>query len=323
MRSVLVAFFAIVMIASAPDAAFTQTMLPAVPAADMFVPVYNFGSPRPATAKPSISAGYVWDSRKTRYSFTAHGTGLGGATERRLQSNLSTLHVSGTIPVIMRNQGGIVVTGGWAIPCTDDAPAEDFNPPGTFLDGRTWRGRTTWATAEVLLAYSIRPGFSGLVGYRWDYWHTGYDNPRDETVGFFEAAPTDSADYRMKTWMPFMGLALNFSGLRSAVIVGVTSSGTVEYEEVRNGSGSQRLDVYEGDSGKAYFLEATGEYTVASGSFRGSNNAELCLFGRYSYLKHETDVTGRRTGTFTAQDTFDFEMRRDLFVAGAEASVTF
>lgn len=323
MRSVPGVLCAVVMIVGMPQFAFAQGMLPGGPGFGPPLPAFYYGSPRPASAKPSISTGYVWDSRKTHFSLTADGTGLGGIRERRRECELSALYVSGSLPVIMRNMGGMVLSGSWATPSPSDSRADDFDPPGTYLVGRTWTGKTSWATAEVLLAYSFQAGFSGVAGYRWDYLQTGYSGPRDVSAGFVAAARTDSADFYMETWLPFVGVAGSYWGLRFAGIAGVTSGGTVKYEEVRNGGGSQRLDVFEGNLDKAYFIELTGEYTVASGFTQGGTQAELSIFGKYNLLKTEADLTGQRTGTATAQDTFDFELRRDLFVVGAEASVTF
>ncbi len=323
MRSISAALCAITIIVGAAMPVFAQGMLPGGPGPFGFLPACYFSCPKPATAKPSLGAGYVWASRKTDFTLTADGPGLGGITERRVESDLSSVYLSGTVPVIMRNMGGMVLSGACAIPSRSDMKADDLNPPGTYVSGRRWSGRTGWAIADMLFAYAIRPGLSGVTGYRWDYWQTGYNDPRDPSGTFLEGTATDTADFYMETWMPLVGLAGNFSGMRMAGMVGVASGGTVKYQEVRNGGGVERFDVFSGDAGKAYFFELTGELTVASGFIREGVEAELTIFGKYNSLKQQADLKGRRTGTATAQDTFDFEIKRDLMVAGAEASVTF
>ena len=324
MRNVLGALCAVLVMAGVPYGVSAQGALPGVPVSAAPFPPLCFGWPEPASAKPSISAGYVWDSRQTDYSFTADGPGIEGVTERRIQSDLSAVCVSGSMPVIMRNMGGMVLSGSWAIPSRSDARADDFNPPGTQLGGRTWTGITTWATAETLLAYSIRPGLSGVAGYRWDYWQTGYDDPEDVSAGFIAAAATDSADFCMETLDALLRSCLQSFGSAIVVYRGYhiqwPRSNTKKCAMAAESKGWIPLkETWTSPT----FLRLSANFTVASGLIRGQTRATLSVFGKYNYLKTETNLTGRRTGTISAEDTFDFEIKRELFVAGAEASVNF
>lgn len=323
MRSVVGALCAVMIIVSVPHSTFGQAPLRGFPGSEVLFPGGCHDMPAPASFTPSIVAGYVRDKRKTDYSFTARGAGIGGVTRRRYEYELSALYLAGVLPVTMRDLGAIVLSGSWAAPSRSGTRADDFNPPGVRVGGRTWTGDTSWATGEVLAAYGLCPGVSGLAGCRWDYWQTSYDDPTKVSAGFAAAASSDTAFFHLESWSPFLGLACGLYGVRLAGLAGTAAGGFVEHKEARNGGGSQRFDVFSGALDKTYFFELTGEITVASGSIQGGTNGRLSLFVKYNTLSTQADVRGRRTGTATAEDTFDFEVRRDLVVVGAEATVTF
>jgi hypothetical protein len=295
------------------------------------------------TIKPALSVGYLLNLGNTEYTLTARGAGIGGVTKRLYDYDTSSaIYLAGRIPVTIGRRFEATLSGSWGIPAgSSDVKHEDFFG-GALLGGRTWDAETSWVTGDVRLSYAIVKDFAFIKavapvgGLRYDYWKTTYDDPHKVSPGFAAAAPTDEANFHTSALLPYVGLTATIRGLKIGafggdlklgVIGGWTVWGKVRHEEDRNGGGSVRSDEFKGDlrnSSHAFdFGEFFGSYTVWSFAPSRRIHGSLSLFGKYNLFNAKGKLDGTRTGTFSAQDTFDFKIERSSAAVGICAALAF
>jgi hypothetical protein len=293
------------------------------------------------SVKPAVSLGFQWNFASTDYSLKARSTGIGGVTRREFDyGGAPSIYVDGRVPFTFGKRLEVAFSGSWATTgSSSDVRANDFFG-GALLGGRTWdNAQTYWVTGNVQASYALikdfhfLKAFAPIVGLRYDYGHSSFDDPHDVSPGFAAAAPADTADFNSEALLPYLGLTTTIGGLKTdwfggdlklTFIGGWTAWGRVRHEEDRNGGGSTRFDQFKGnlDSG-SYFIEVGGEYTVVSIDLSRSMELSLSLFTKYDLFRANGKLDGVRTGTFSERDTFDFEMDRSAITGGITGALTF
>jgi hypothetical protein len=299
-------------------------------------------NPGSITVRPALSVGYLLNLGDTEYTLTARGAGIGGVTKRLYDYETSpAVYLAGRVPVTFGRRFETTLSGSWAIPAgSSDVKHKDF--AGALLGGRTWEAETSWLTGDLRLSYAIVKDLNFIKtvapvgGLRYDYWKTKYDDPHKVSSGFSAAALTDEASFFTSDLLPYIGLTTTIGGLKVGAfggdlklgaIGGWTAWGKVKHEEDRNGGGTLRFDEFKGDlrnSGHLFdFGEFFGSYTVFSFAPSRRIQGSLSLFAKYNLFNAKGKLDGTRTGSFNAQDTFDFKIERSIAAVGICAALVF
>ena len=299
-------------------------------------------NPGSITVKPALSVGYLLNLGATEYTLTARGAGIGGVTKRLYDYETSpAIYLAARLPFTY-GRLETTLSGSWGIPAgSSDVKHKDFFG-GALLGGRTWEAETNWVTGDVKASYAIIKDFdfiksvAPVVGVRYDYWKTKYDDPHKVSPGFGAAALTDKADFYSSALLPYIGLTATIGGLKTGAfggdlklgaIGGWTVWGKVKHEEDRHGGGTLRFDEFKGDLRNSGYLFDFGEffadYTVLSFAPSRRIQGSLSLFAKYNLFNAESKLDGTRTGTFNAQDTFDFKIERSSAAVGICAALVF
>jgi len=208
-------------------------------------------------------------------------------------------------------------------PIVADLRADEFDPPGDLLGGRTWKSDTTWGTVEGLLGYSVRGRAWIMGGFRWDYWHTSLTEPRSATPGFVAHSETDTANLTLNGYVPIIGVAASALRFTIGALGFPRYYGDFEHAETRNGGGLTRLDKGSGTMNGGYMVEAFVEYchpVIRMGEHVSGN---FSIFGQFNAAEAESTAQFTRKGDTLQSDTFDFTFRRNLYVVGGKIAVNF
>ena len=293
--------------------------------------------------KPALSIGYLHTLGNTSYSLAAHAGGLGGVVERTYDYDAyPSVYLEGKIPFMIGKRLEVVLSGSWAIPAGASEVANmDYNPPGALLGGRTWDSKTNWLTANLQVSYAVVKNFHWLkslapiVGFRYDYGKTSFNNPHKVSPGFAAAAPTDTADFNSSALQQYFGVAAilgdfkigSFGGdLKLSAIGGWTPWGKVSHDEYRNGGPSNRYDQFSGHLDKGnYFVEIGAEYTMFSFAIAQRAEGSISVFTKYNLFHATSEMDGvrSRSGAITELDTFDFKLDRSSVALGLTGAIKF
>jgi hypothetical protein len=293
------------------------------------------------TVNPALSVGYLWDRPGTEYTLRARGAGIGGVTGRLYDYKSSeAIYLAGRLPFTFGKRLEATLSASWAIPVgSSDVKEYDFFG-GTNLGGRTWEAETNWLTGDLQVSYAIikdlhiLKALAPVVGLRYDYWKTKYDDPHYVSPRFAVAAPTDTAKFYTSALLPYIGFTATIGGLKIGAfggdlklgaIGGWTAWGKVKHYETRDAVGP-RHDTFKGDldgSGRLFdFGEFFGEYTVFSLALSQRIQGSLSLFLKYNLFKAYGKLDGTRW-TSGERDTFDFNIDRSSTAVGICAAFKF
>jgi len=222
---------------------------------------------------------------------------------------------------------------------SSDVKHKDFFG-GALLGGRTWEAETNWITGDVKASYAIIKDFDFIksvvpvVGVRYDYWKTKYDDPHKVSPGFAVASPTDKAKFYTSALSPYIGLKATIGGLKTGAfggdlklgaIGGWTAWGKVKHYETRDLTGT-RHDTFKGDlRGSGYlfdFGEFFADYTLLSFAPSQKIKGSLSAFIKYNRFTGEGGLDGVRVVS-GERDKFDFEIDRSSATAGISLAFTF
>lgn len=271
----------------------------------------------------NLYAGYVSNGGHTVFSFMAEGAGIDGATERLYEcAQMSSLYVGGDLRVDLGSHVTATLNADLTVPVEYDARSEDFDPAGTFVGGRSFVGSTTWGVAEGLLSYSYCRTSAALVGFRWDNWQTSLRRPKNVSPGFAVSGTADTGAITVNSYMPVVGLLASYSGFKLGVVGTPWFPGDFKFGESRNGGGSARFDSGKGKLDRGTFAEIFSDYAITDNAV-GEGDVSLSLFGKVRFLEAYSNTKLTRTGNFSASDTFDFKLRRTMYVVGGNISINF
>lgn len=296
------------------------------------------------TVNPAISVGYFSILGATEYTLTARGNGIGGVRERLYDfRNSPGVLLAGTLPFTFGKRLEATLSGSWAIPVgSTDVKHVDFALPKetALLGGRTWEAETNWLTGDFKVSYAIIKDFdilkalSPVVGLKYDYWKTKYDDPHKVSPGFAVAAPTDTAEFYTSALLPYIGLTATIGGLKIgafggdlklSAIGGWIAWGKVKHYETRDLAGT-RHDTFKGDlHGGGYFFdfgEFSIDYTLFSFPLSKKIQGSLSLFAKYNLFNAQGGLDGTRY-TSGESDKFDFNIDRYSATVGISAALTF
>jgi hypothetical protein len=297
-------------------------------------------NPGSITVKPALSVGYLLNLGATEYTLTARGAGIGGVTRRLYDYETSpAIYLAARLPITY-GRLETTLSGSWGIPSgSSDVKHEDFLG-GTLLGGRTWEAETNWMTGDVKVSYTIIKDLdfiksvAPVVGLRYDYWKTKYDDPHKVSPGFAVASPTDKAKFYTSALSPYIGLKAAIGGLKTgafggdlklSAIGGWTAWGRVKHYETRD-LGGTRHDTFKGDlRGSGYlfdFGEFFADYTVFSFAPSQRVRGSLSLFVKYNLFAGEGALDGVRMVS-GVRDKFDFEIDRSSATAGISVAFAF
>jgi hypothetical protein len=157
-----------------------------------------------------------------------------------------------------------------------------------------WNGNgMEWWTLESTVGYKFRDSWSFLVGLRREHLTVGITNPRD-TAGnpldlfFFFSDPfgteteilTQVSDFRLKLWIPYMGLKMDRPGFRASILYSPYATADVRIPAPINigqfvtsvfgppfsGADLEGFDIRYKVAKPATFIEGNFEYDLAVGS---------------------------------------------------------
>jgi hypothetical protein len=143
----------------------------------------------------------------------------------------SAVYLAGKLPFTFGKRLEATLSGSWAIPAgSSDVRADDYADPNRlfYLGGRTWKSKTDWVTGDFQVSYAvvkdedILKALSPIVGLRYDYWKTKYDDPYS-SPNLAVAAPWDTGYFRTQSLLPYIGLTLTIGGLQFGSFGGVSS----------------------------------------------------------------------------------------------------
>jgi hypothetical protein len=285
--------------------------------------------------KPAIEVGYASGGSYTLTLNTATGVALLGAN--RIDVKVPTapgIYVAGELPVRLTDRLTLALDGRWIFFGTGKTADENYN--GLSGIHRTWdTDKRGWGTVDLLLSYAIVKNagvvkdISPVVGFRWDRYDLGFNNPTNATG--VANLPGDTVDFRMNTYAPVFGLTATFAGFRSGnfggdIKLGVFGSpwiwGDMTYTETFAAFTSLR---FEGNNIRGSFVTVMGEATLLSALIAPGRPATLALTAQYTRLStHETVLgTGFAGGAVLAQTNFDFSASPSVFTVGLKGAIAF
>jgi hypothetical protein len=271
---------------------------------------------------PGLYLGYTKNDKGFEATLTCKSPSVAAPTDARLRYPLQGIWVGGSYTMAFSDNVAVMASGWMLVPEAKTA-TEDYGFPGAGFGlgftARQWTTKNQWWYADAVVVAGNVAGFSGVVGLRYDFFDTRFQDPANvppAVVGF----STDTADLTSNGWIPLIGVQYASVGSDSNFlirIVGVpTLVGRVKLRETD--FGFLRIDA-SGSYNGGGFIEVFTEFNKKMG------NAEAGLFVRYNAAngKSTLDLDVLTPGVTTNFGTYDLSFYRSTWTIGGKVGLSF
>jgi len=289
----------------------------------------------PVTTGFVLTAGYVFGGRGVSVNYVAAGPTDGNSEDTKGNYPLQGVRLGGLASVPFGERMGLLLGATYFIPAGDQVAKIFAVFPGGATGDKTWDGKTQWWTAEAAVRYGLTSNAFLLGGFRYDNLSIAL-NARN--IREIVASGTDTADATFVSYIPLVGLVLDYGSL----LVGIQGFPYVPGTAYSQGSSNDNVNfaivgagrylswsIFNGSFTSSKFLEVFARYSTKA--FGG----ELGLFGEWSYLEAavRVDLEGTAFGLApplaplvdlgAALVKYDASLNRSVWVIGGSWSIPF
>jgi len=181
------------------------------------------------------------------------------AHQTRLEFPLQGLWPAAVATRTVSDRLEFVGKGTWLVPFRGQASEAlgHFVPPPWPKATRSWSTHPQWYTIDGAVRYSLSSALSGIAGFRLDAFGVGFRNPADIT-GSAALLPSDEADCACTSYIPYVGLMVNYGSAFTVSLIGTPRLAGVS--EFRETFGADTRWDGKGSLNRGYFLEFCTEY---------------------------------------------------------------
>lgn len=258
-----------------------------------------------------LDVGYLWNKRAVQFGETIRDDGtFFGRQDSKFRYPLEGVQVGATLQAPLKDNVGVILRGTWLFPTNGRATQE--NDDVTFLAARDWSTKCQYYTLDGAGVYPFCAPFNFLAGFRFDSLFTDFKDPQ-RTSDFGASLPTDRTEVTLNSYIPYVGLALNYGRSLRLYFIGTPIYwADLKYRETV-GFWPASLE-YKANLRNTYFMEASAEYGAAIGPGTAS------VLAKWTYM-HGTDTAtfrGRFAGAVFEQDQASIALiRQQLYVGGS------
>jgi len=226
---------------------------------------------------------------------------------------LEGVQVGATLQAPLKDDFGVTLRGTWLFPSNGKARQEADTTAG--VAGQDWSTKIQYYTVDGAAVYPFCAPMTFLAGFRFDSLSVTLKSPQSDDP-FFLALPTDQTEVTLDSYIPYIGLGLNYGqALRLSLIGTPIYWGDVKFR--RTLASTDSIEYKSNLKNNSYFMEVSGEYGLSVGP------GTAAVLAKWTYMHGAGNATfSRRTdGIVLEQDPITTDLIRQQFYLGGSFAV--
>jgi hypothetical protein len=216
-------------------------------------------------SEPSVYLGYLYKEHGAELQIQNNGpTTAGSTTFTRNDFDLQGIWLELALPMSINENMGLILTGAHLF-TLQPTSVQSYSLAGAPSAARQWTPDLQWWEVNAAGSYQFLPSLSGIMGFRWTYFGSNFNNPTNQSGLINPNA--DSATLTTNAYIPYSGILIeNKPDCRSVIKIAAYGSpilpGDFSYTENINLNQAPTSISPKGLFSCGYFFEGFSEYSM-------------------------------------------------------------